>query len=178
MKAACIKIDEAQDIDGEVSQQKIDDDTEDDMSEGTTEETIKDVENQRQLRDRLNLKKPNKWSYPQAHLSTTDPSSYEDAISAPDALMWKKAIEMELNAHKKHGTWYTEEKPVKEEVISCKWIFKKKIIPNEKELYKARLVARGFKQKYGANYMDTYASVVRYESIRVLLAMAAATRWR
>jgi len=38
---------------------------------------------------------------------------------------------------------------------------------------KARLVARGFSQIYGVDYLDTYAPVVKLASIRILLAIAA-----
>ncbi|KYG40745.1 hypothetical protein M433DRAFT_31774, partial [Acidomyces richmondensis BFW] len=39
--------------------------------------------------------------------------------------------------------------------------------------YKARLCARGFTQQYGVDYFDTFAPVVRMESMRMLLAYAA-----
>ena len=40
----------------------------------------------------------------------------------------------------------------------------------------ARLVARGFSQIYGVDYLDTYAPVVKLASIRILLAIAAIYR--
>lgn len=143
-------------------------------SDYSSDEDDKDNKTQRTLRDRSNLKQPDRWTYPQANLATIEPKSYEEAIAATDARQWKKAIGEEIAAHQKHGTWIVQEKPINKKTVSCKWIFKRKVTPGESDRYKARLVARGFSQKYGIDYLDTYAPVVRYDSIRVLLAMAVA----
>jgi hypothetical protein len=59
-------------------------------------------------------------------------------------------------------------------IVSCKWVFKiKRATDSQIQRYKARLVARGFSQKYGIDYQETFAPVVRIESLRILLAIAA-----
>ena len=68
--------------------------------------------------------------------------------------------------------WKIDKRPEGYKPIDCKWIFKIKQTPGEENRYKARLVARGFTQRAGIDYEETYA-VVRYESIRALLIKAA-----
>ena len=58
--------------------------------------------------------------------------------------------------------------------ISSKWIFKKKLRSNGSiDKYKAKLVIRGFHQKKGINYFDTYSPVTKIATIRSLIALAA-----
>jgi len=53
------------------------------------------------------------------------------------------------------------------------WVFKtKRDVNGEIERYKAQLVAQGCSQQFGHDYDETFSPVVRYESIRVLLALA------
>ena len=59
-------------------------------------------------------------------------------------------------------------------LISCKWIFKRKLKPDGSlDKVKARLVAKGYTQKKHFDYSDTFASVTRIASIRVLFALAS-----
>nr|GEV29090.1 zinc finger, CCHC-type [Tanacetum cinerariifolium] len=58
--------------------------------------------------------------------------------------------------------------------LGCKWIFKRKLkVDGYIEQFKARLVIRGFKQKSGIDYFNTYAPVARISTIRLLIAIAS-----
>jgi hypothetical protein len=60
-----------------------------------------------------------------------------------------------------------------------KWIFKiKHVVDGSIEKYKARFVARGFSQKEGIDYEETFFHVARYTSIRTIIALAAKMKWK
>ena len=60
------------------------------------------------------------------------------------------------------------DKPGDKQVITSKWVFKRKTgIDGKVEEYKARIVARGFMQEEGVDYTKTYSPTVRLESIRI-----------
>lgn len=126
---------------------------------------------QRNLRDRSKLKKPQ--IYEANFIEFIEPLTYEDAISGPDADKWKEAIEEELAAHDKNQTWRMEPLPQNRTTVKCKWVFKVKNSSNSSPRYKARLCAKGFTQRAGIDYDEVFSPVVRYESIRTLLAIAA-----
>jgi hypothetical protein len=64
-------------------------------------------------------------------------------------------------------------------VVSSKWICKiKHAVDKSIEKHKARFAARGFSQKEGIDYEDTFAHVARYTSIRTIIALAAKMKWK
>jgi len=104
----------------------------------------------------------------------SDPVTVEDALKSPNAENWKKAMEEEIQAHAENQTWVLSDLPAGRKAIKCKWIFKTKLdADGHIERYKARLVAKGCSQQPGIDYEETYSPVVRYTSIRLLLALGA-----
>ena len=62
--------------------------------------------------------------------------------------------------------------PPQKKLIKSKWVFKvKKDSDCNAVKYKARLVARGFTQRYGVDYEGTFSPVVRSDTLRLLLAL-------
>lgn len=101
------------------------------------------------------------------------PLSFEEAIQGKDSQKWKEAISEELQSHSENKTWKIVERKNKK-TISCKWVFSIKRKSNgEIDRYKARLCARGFTQIKGIDYEETFSPTVRYDSIRILLSIAA-----
>src|SRR3978361_402853 len=64
-----------------------------------------------------------------------------------------------------------------EEPIGCKWVYRRKMNPDGSTHYKARLVIKGYEQKEGIDYDETYAPVSKMATFRLLLAMAAQYGW-
>jgi len=107
-------------------------------------------------------------------MSTTEPTTYAEAIKGQNNREWKEAIEEELTSLRDNNTWTMTPLPEGQTAVRCKWVFKEKRGAEGKiERYKARLVAKGFTQQYGIDYLETYAPVVKLALLRILLAIAA-----
>ena len=78
----------------------------------------------------------------------------------------------------KNDVWDIVPKPEGKSVVSSKWIYKiKHPADGSIEKYKATFVARGFSQKEGIDYEETFVLVARYTSIRTIMALSSMKKW-
>ena len=91
---------------------------------------------------------------------------------------WKDAMIEEYQLIMKNDVWDVVPRSDGKLVVTSKWIYKiKHAADGSIEKYKARFVARGFSQKEGINYEETFEPVARYTSIRSVLSLNAVMKW-
>lgn len=101
------------------------------------------------------------------------PNSISEARKRSDWPKWEEAINEELYSLRKNQTWTLTKLPEGRTPITNKWVFKiKRGINAKPDRYKARLVARGFSQRYGLDYSETYSPVAKLDTLRAVLALA------
>ena len=115
-----------------------------------------------------------KAKYTALHVAQIEePSTLEEALNSEYSSEWKSAADAEYQSLIENDTWEMVELPPGHKAIDCKWVFRVKHDENGQiERFKGRLVAKGFQQKYGIDYVETFSPVVRFSSIRALLAFA------
>lgn len=103
-----------------------------------------------------------------------EPVTLREALSGPKSREWTDAMTNEIGSLAENDVWDLVTLPEGRKAIGSKWIYKTKLDADGNiERYKARLVAQGFNQKYGIDYDETFSPVVRFESIRTVIALAA-----
>lgn len=103
-----------------------------------------------------------------------EPRSFNEAMSSKFKNNWLDAMKEELSSLEENQTWDLCNLPEDRKAVGCKWVFKiKKSTDGKTQQFKARLVAQGFSQKYGEDYDETFAPVVRQTTLRTLLSVSA-----
>ena len=79
----------------------------------------------------------------------------------------------ELTALMRHGTWDLASSPKDCNPVGCKWVFRvKRNSDGLIDRFKARFVTKGFNQREGLDYKDTFNLVVKLATIRTILTVA------
>jgi Reverse transcriptase (RNA-dependent DNA polymerase) len=114
--------------------------------------------------------------------ASSEPHTLLDAMSSPQAHHWARAMNKELDALEKFGTWEymkSDSVPKSRTIIPCTWRFKLKNNTDGTITYKARCCARGDMTKPGHDYDpdDLFTPVASHNAIRILLALGTQLYW-
>jgi histone deacetylase 1/2 len=116
--------------------------------------------------DRLNL-----HAVPMSPLSR----SVRDALFDPN---WRSSMQAEYDALIANDTWSLVPRPPGVNVVTGKWIYRHKLlVDGSHDRYKACWVLRGFTQRPGSDYDETFSPVVKPTTVRVVLFLALSQNW-
>jgi hypothetical protein len=112
----------------------------------------------------------------QSTVASNETFNYKEALQQPDKIEFIKAMINEVDDHKTRKHWTLMKRydlPNGTKTIMAIWSFKRKQYPDSTlNKHKARLCAHSGMQTWGQNYWETYAPVVNWASVRILLAVA------
>lgn len=147
------------------------DQTSDTPHAGSPTPVTVEVAEMKQKRER---RKPDRYGFANMCAAVTgdDGLTYAEAISGPEQQQWLKAMAEELQSFQDNQAWEVVDTPSNTSVVQCKWVFKKKFDCDNKVRYRARLVAKGFTQKAGIDYQETFSPVIRHSTLRLLFALS------
>jgi hypothetical protein len=92
-------------------------------------------------------------------MSAEKPNSVHEALFDERR---KDAMNNGIDARRKNGTWHLVPRKSGTNIIDCKWVYKvKRKADGSIDRYKAQLVLKGFKQRYGIDYEDTFQSYIQ-----------------
>jgi hypothetical protein len=102
------------------------------------------------------------------------PSSVRTALADPH---WRRAME-EYAALLANHTWDLVPRPPGTNVVTGKWLFRHKLTSaGSLDRYKAHWVLRGFTQRPGVDYDETFSPVVKFATVRAVLSLVLSRDW-
>ncbi|KAL0298982.1 UNVERIFIED_CONTAM: Retrovirus-related Pol polyprotein from transposon TNT 1-94 [Sesamum radiatum] len=109
-----------------------------------------------------------------ASVDIDEPTTYGEAMTSPNANEWITAMKEEMSSMARNNVWELVDLPTGRKTIGNKWVLKvKRKADGSIDKFKARLVAKGYTQKEGIDYEETFSPVVRFASVRLILAIVA-----
>lgn len=91
---------------------------------------------------------------------------------------WRHACTEEFNAQIKNRTWDLVPPSPNQNLVSCRWLFTAKFLPNgHEDKKKSRLVTRGYTQQYGVDFSQTFSPVIKATTLRTVLGVSVTKNW-
>ncbi|CAI7856379.1 unnamed protein product [Closterium sp. NIES-53] len=106
-------------------------------------------------------------------LDIPTPRSYAEAIAGDYSSQWQTAMDAEMASWKSTGTYVDEVPTLGANIVDGMWIFRVKRPPGSPLAFKARYVARGFSQRQGVDFFQTFSPTSKMTTLWVLLHVAA-----
>ncbi|GKF09016.1 putative RNA-directed DNA polymerase [Tanacetum coccineum] len=105
---------------------------------------------------------------------SVEPTCYKEAILDSN---WIDAMNAEIEVLNENNTWIITDFPPNKKAIGNKWIYKIKYKSSgDMDRYKARLV-KGFNQKEGIDFDETFSPVVKMSTVRCVIALSVTNCW-
>ena len=103
-----------------------------------------------------------------------EPKDWRDIKGRPDADKWLQAAHEEIMGLLENGTFTLERVPDGRTPIGCRWVFKLKRKPDGTvDCYKGRLVGKGFSQRPGLDFDQTFSPTAKWAALRAILTLVA-----
>jgi hypothetical protein len=123
------------------------------------------------LRENKNTKRFSNYATCMKNLINEEPTTFEEATQKKK---WKETMTEEHQPIMKNDVWEIMPRHKEKSLVTSKWVYKiKHAVDRSVDTYKARFIARGFSQKEGENYEETFAPISIYTSIRYIMSLAA-----
>ena len=91
---------------------------------------------------------PERYSSELFFTDSSEPTNYHEAQQSEDFPDWQLAIQLEMNSNHANGTWDLVDIPKNRKALLCPWVYRlKHTIDSTSPKYKARIVAKGFRQE-------------------------------
>lgn len=102
------------------------------------------------------------------------PSDFNEAITSPESDHWKAAMDEEIASLDRNGVYELVELPAARKAVGGRWVYAlKRNQDGTVAKFKARWVAKGYSQRKGVDFYETYAPVTKLATLRTFLTIAA-----
>jgi len=147
------------------------------VPDDSSDDSMESVVNVKRCGSSRQRKKPDRYGHSNMCLESSviqkvNELSLDEALKGPDREQWLEAIRDELQCFDDNDAWELTDAPKDSTIVKCRWVLCKKYDNESKVRFRARLVAKGFSQKPGVDYTETFSPVVRHTTLRLLFSLS------